>query len=530
LKELPTTSAHYRQIKVAKKYLEDAFPQNGASNFISTAYGAKSLPSSQSPAFEWMLQLQGPLLVPPQLEDDYTQTSAKSIVPFTGGGDLVGFAIGYSNETIDVSVASPSVLVPRFQLELQEDTKELDECAVIGATINRIDLSNEENDGDGNVQLLIPDPILETVLHVVTPSHVISISTNAARVVSNKVREEAKDISTGTTATQNIFSPPSRRGDLQPKTTAWTCLDVSYFQGKQNPVVGAMVSGNVQFGHCMISRLANGKMIALNLTETRHLHEMENYPGNAPVVHSTVSDVEKETMQYLHETKPLVEIVQPLVEKMNLGLSKMRQFVGSATSQEGITLNVMAGVIATTEQCQKNVYLPLVEMNEYVSSRRAELKEMCKKQKDALKAIQKLVGMLREKQSAVQEKTEILKENGKSLVERSASVLQSSSDLIPKITEAEYQYFQELKKVDSKTSTWKSQIDILNVKAANICESIENGTASVPLRLSEEELDHAKKLQKMQSLVIRKHEEKLRSLEMELDQLGVVAGLGNLLK
>jgi hypothetical protein len=100
---------------------------------------------------------------------------------------------------------------------------------------------------------LVRDPIMDSVVHCVTPTHIQSIYTNMPKVVANKLRDQVGGGLAG------MFSPPSKRKDLKPRTTAWPCLDVSSSEDQRNSVVGAVVSGDVQLGHVLVSRLSNGE-------------------------------------------------------------------------------------------------------------------------------------------------------------------------------------------------------------------------------------------------------------------------------
>jgi hypothetical protein len=534
LNDVEPYTAKWRQLRVAKQYIVDAFPDSGASNFVGMAADSSTQAGRHftTGAFSWKVGL-SPLLTgiePTEEIYDGSQPMATCIIPFADSGDLVGIAIGFTTETIDISIASPSVLIPTFDEGTEDDFDR--DAEPMGATINRIDVSSDESTVK-DIRL-IPDPIMDSVVHVVTPEQIISVSTNAARVASNKAREGAPK--TGHIGGSTIFSPPSKRGDLKPRTTAWSCLDVSYFQeGRQNPIVGASVSGDVTFGHVLVARLLNGKVVALNLTEARHLHEMDSETEassggflaitDGRCTHKPpTSEAEQRAMRALQETEPLSESVQPLIQQVYAGLSKMAMIGGTSTESKDITLDIMAGAVAIQERCQKDVFLPIVQMNEHVVARRTELQNLCQKQAAALKALGVLIGKLREKQSAIQEKTEVVKINAKSLADRTSSLLQSSTDLLPTITQSEYDYFQEISRIDSKTREWGNQAKVQQTKVQTIQDSIENGTIPGPLNASDKSIDTARTLVKASAFFVAKSSTKLQSLEEKLDQLAAVAG------
>jgi hypothetical protein len=242
LKRAHPSGPEWRQTRTARQYILDAFPDDGRSHFLT----AQVL----SAAFEWPVQMQGPVIIAPE-SDDFG-TLATAIEPVVAG-DLVGLAIGHLGNIVEFGILSPTTLIPRFKLESENDTNLLDEELRYGAIVNRVDLRAEENDQQPtNASVaLIRDPIMDTVVHYVTPTCIKSISTNTVKITANKVREQAGN--------GNMFSPPSKRKDARPRTTAWSCLDVACFQGESLNVAGAIVSSDVHLGHVMITRLTNGE-------------------------------------------------------------------------------------------------------------------------------------------------------------------------------------------------------------------------------------------------------------------------------
>ncbi|KAG7359818.1 nuclear pore component [Nitzschia inconspicua] len=511
VQEEQTFSPFFNQYAAAKKFITDAFPNLGRSSFVTTAFGS----SEESMIFEWGVQIQGPLIsLPPAAEcHEVTEFFAKSIVPFGGAGDLVGFAVGYSNETVDIAVASPTALIPRFMFEKPDDAAVLDANLPNGVCVDRVEFSSD-NKPLKDI-FLVPDPIMEFVVHLVTPSHIVSVSSNAAQIASNKAWEDAMK-ETDPNALL-FFSPPSKRGDLKPKTTAWSCLDVAFFQGNQNPIVGAIVSSNVEFGHIFVVRLGNGKMTAINLTEKRHLNEMDDLPGKRSVP-------ALQLMGGYAETESLADLIQPLIQKVYDGISNMAQIGGSSTMPEDMTVDVLAGAMSIYERVKKEVYLPLTEMNEHVNVRRAELKHVVQKQLEALEALKEVIGKLREKQYAIQEQMDILYSNSRCLEERSSSALQSCNDLQPTITQAEYDHFQEIKRLDDKTKAWKSQAEILKVKVASITDLIESDNTKEEFDLPVEQLKQAKEMLGGSEKYIYEGKSKLDSLSRNVDQLAAFTG------
>jgi hypothetical protein len=260
--EIVTQSLHYlqaqidkydvatprgRQVRSARQYLVDCFPnENSRGHFITG--------QQRSPAFEWQAQMQGPILLLPESSDDSeSQATCMEIFP---AGDLCGVAVGYDGYQVEFGLVAPTLFIPRFQLEHTQDTVTLDQDLKWGAVVTRVDLRDDEESNHHSscsCVALVRDPIMETVVHYVTPTGIKSISTNALNVAANRLT--AGNVSSG------IFSPPSKARDTPVKTTGWSCLDVSNVDTIPKTVVGAVVSGDVHFGHVLVARLSDGTTV-----------------------------------------------------------------------------------------------------------------------------------------------------------------------------------------------------------------------------------------------------------------------------
>lgn len=247
MQNIEVASAKWRQLRAAKQYLVDAFPKGASLSQFLTA-------QARSEAFEWQVQMQGPVLVAGDSDDFETQ--ATSIEAF-GSEELVGLAIGHGGGVVEFGMVSPTTLIPRFGWEYESDRHELDISLIGGAIITRVDMRDEQGGFKEDTCAcfnLVRDPIMDSVVHCVTPTQIQSISTNMIRVMCNKMRDQVGQRPLG------VFSPPGNRKELKPRTTAWPCLDVSTSEDQRSTIIGAVVSGDVQLGHVLVCRLSNGKV------------------------------------------------------------------------------------------------------------------------------------------------------------------------------------------------------------------------------------------------------------------------------
>jgi hypothetical protein len=230
-------------------------------------------------------------------------------------------------------------------------------------------------------------------------------------------------------------------------------------------------------------------------------------------------------LRALQDTSPLVDIVEPLIKKVISGIGGMGRVVGSSTPTAAVTPDLIAAANSVKERCDKEILLPVLEMNEHVKARRKELTIMYENQMAQLKSLVEMVAKLKERTNAIHEKAEIVGANAKSLAQRSASVLQSSTDLLPTITQAEFDYFQELKRLDGKTKEWQLEVQRLNMKVSTLSDSIDSGTTTGPLNLSSEPVKNCKSLLKASDTMMMKQKTRLKAAEERVDELAAVAGI-----
>ena len=541
-------TAQWRRMKSSIQYLMDAFPDDGGKSHYITARG-------RAASFEWPAQMQGPVLSPPETDD--FETLAVAITPVYAV-DMCGFSIGHVGDVVDFGVLAPSSLLPRFQLESPQDTTELDQTLTWGAIVQRVDLSQEPSYHQPNnpTVAIIHDPIMNSVVHFVSPSHIMSISSNSIKLCVNKIKEQTGEGS----GNLGMFSP-SQPESASPRTTVWSCLDISQIgqAGNVVSIVGATVSGDARFGHVLVARLSDGtvselrvniyylswyertfadiqpcfpllftgSMIPVNLTETRHFHEMNVLAEKNETVDTSnkTTSASESLLRSVQETSPLSEMLAPKIEAVLKGLGSMGKIVGSATQPKDITPDMLAVAMNIKEQCDKEVLLPILEMKEEVENRKKELKAMYENQVSQLKALQDAVANMKETASSIKEQAETASENAKSLALRSSAVLESSTALIPTLTEAEYNYFNELKMLQEKTKRWEDEIQTVSVKATDLSNGIDSGRTAEHVNIEDEAAKNATLMLKACGKKIENYRGRLDKASDKISDLAAVARL-----
>jgi DNA repair exonuclease SbcCD ATPase subunit len=229
-------------------------------------------------------------------------------------------------------------------------------------------------------------------------------------------------------------------------------------------------------------------------------------------------------LQALHDTAPLIEIAQPLMEKAASGLRGLTKIVGSATPVDEITPDLLAAAAQVKEQIDKEVMLPIMELSEHVKARKREIAVMFNNQMVQLAALKDMLATLKKGEASIQEKSEVVSANAESLAKRSASVLQSANDLLPTITQAEFDYFQELERLQERTKHWQEQQERLALIASMLRDSAENGTNKGTMEIAESQRNNLHDMLKGSDSRMKKYAARLKDAEIRVDELAAAAG------
>ncbi len=229
-------------------------------------------------------------------------------------------------------------------------------------------------------------------------------------------------------------------------------------------------------------------------------------------------------LQVLHDTPSLVEIAKPLIEKAIEGLRGMGKIVGSATPVDKITPDLLAAAAQVKEQTDKDVMLPIMELNEHVRARKQDIVVMFNNQMAQLMALREMIAKIKRGESSIAEKMEIINANAESLAKRSASVLQSAHDLQPTITQAEFDYFQELQRLHDRTKHWKGQLDRLNLRASSLRENSESAANMRTMDIPASTRQNLNAMLNASQSRLKSYSTRLKDAEFRVDELAAVAG------
>lgn len=413
LDRVDRNSAKWRQCRVALQFLSDVFVGSENRNHFLTA---RVLNLGENCAGSWPIKIQGPLLFHSTVDSG---PAAVAIESFGSSDVAVGVAIGKQRGCIDFAALSSTCFLPRFVHENQNDAWSLEDAHFgLGAMVERVDLGSSSDDLS---MQLVRDPVSDTLIHYATPSQVLTVSTNALNIACRTLKGGERE-------TVN--------------TTAWISLNSG------DPILGVVIPDDATLGHNLIVHLQSGKRVPIDVTESQYLHEFES---------RFQSGESETTVSTAITTQPFYTEVKPLVQKINAGLSNMGRIVGSETNYKEITPDALAVALRVKKRCDEQVVVPLLELKKLIEQRREMIRMTLQNQQSQLKTVLKEVKDLKQGISAIGEKMERAESNAAQLTQRSAAVLQASRDLLPTLTQAEYDYFQDMKRLNLKVAQMEKE-------------------------------------------------------------------------
>ncbi|KAL9188347.1 hypothetical protein ACHAXT_006725 [Thalassiosira profunda] len=540
--------ARARQCRAARRYWSDAFgiPAGvaGASEHAGPgSYYARAAvvhpPRSQSAAAgeggpsrapAWRSRLQGPLVRPPPLEAGAAPPPpCARIEPFGGaaGKGLVdGFAVAREGNAgggpvrveFGILPGEGAVILPRFEFETDADCRRIDEMVRgAGAYVERASIANDDGgraeeaeertaasaSSFGRECSMVVDPLDDTMIHVLTPSQIATVTTDAVAVTANcfKARMDGATSATG----------GERPEMASVRTKVWSALEIN---ASKATLSGARVSSDVHLGHILLARVSNGEMEAVNVTAAQCLYETsEHMKSKAEQLDASEGD--DEALELLRRVQPLHELLQPLIDRVCEGLSKMGKIVGGATLPKDAGPETLAVFIETQRSCEANVLHPMEEMAKLLHARRDLLQEMFAHQSAELARLTASLDECKRQYESNRKRLAELESTAAVLAERSSAVLTATRDLRPQITDAEAAYFQDLKRYETSCNKWEGAVDQLRNDAGASCEAIsagavEGGDARCLVDMPPEKVEVCHQLLRGEGQMIKQLEQKVK--------------------
>ena len=507
--------AQFRRARAAQCMLVQIFGEiNGKDSFdtVTAQVGVGGV----NHATKWPVQIQGPVIVPPVAEPDDASKALAIEVFFSM--DLVGLVVAREGSRCHFCVTLPSAVLPRTTYESIDNSWDSEilnkDLQDLGAVVEQVEVDDEQGHQPSVTTAWVRDPSDSTMIHFVSDFRVVTFITNAMEIFSQNVRDVVGEPG---------FVSPSKVRKAHLKSTAFVLVSVA--GDARLSLQGAVVTGDAQLGHSMIARLSDSSMHAVNVTETKYRHESEalvewedeqsQQPGPSD-----------DALRAVEATQPLIDIVKPVLEKIQSGLDEvLTKIVGAATNPKDIDPAALAVVLNVKKNCEMKVIIPLKELRRLSQSRLSELKQMMKIQISQLQAIKETNKLLKARIEKTSEKLKTAEGNAKKLANRSTTLHHTSQMLQHTICNAEQEYFDLLESLNSKLTVWEDSYAVLQERSEIICEAADSNLLHCTVELDADEAKNCKKLLHGNEVVLKRCSERVQTTRVLVQRMAATLGI-----
>lgn len=292
------------------------------------------------------------------------------------------------------------------------------------------------------------------------------------------------------------------------------------------------MSGDVHLGHILLARLTDGSMEVVNITAAQCLHETsEQMKAKAESIIDSAGEDDDEALKILRSVRPLHELLQPPIDRICDSLSKMGKIVGGATLPRDAGPENLAVFLETRRSCEANVLAPMEEASEILVARRELLGEMRDHQAAELARLSALLDGFRRKHESNLARASELESEASILAKRSSAVLTATRDLRPRITDAEAEYFKDLRRQETSCNKWEGAVDRVEKEASVACDAmsaaaIESGEARCLVDLPPRKVEVCHKLLRGEAEMLKRMERKVEESSVTVERLAeTISGL-----
>ena len=200
-------------------------------------------------------------------------------------------------------------------------------------------------------------------------------------------------------------------------------------------------------------------MEVVNLTSAQYLHRAATL--TKPVKSLTHSEV-------IDSIPPFIDKIAPLLQKIQSSFSSTGKITGSKTFPKDVGPTNAAFVLETTQKLQNEIVEPLHELHDKTESHKKSLFVLYQSQKKKLETLKSMMEKVKQNHEKSVSKFKAINRNANDLKIRSVSILEASRSTNPKISQAEYDYFTQLKRWELQTNKWGDRLESIQNKINNM--------------------------------------------------------------
>ena len=429
-----------------------------------------------------------------------TQATSLQVVP---AAEMTGLIVGRLSGWVEWAIVHPVAILPLFTLASLQDRMEIGNAAALHAQwVERVYLHQEEEEEaeeasnylsspqtkrrssttTNKALTIVSDPVSsETLTHVVVPTAVYTISTNALFVATKQLKSSVDSY-------YGVEVPHKR-------TTAWATV-----ASLQANIRGVALWSSSADDRGMSVRLSDDSSTVVHVTQQQYRHELETlFPTPST---TALQQQNAANHRLLDSAPPFYETIQPVVDTLNRGLDNMAKIVGSETMYQDITPELMAVALQVKERCEKQVSVPLLELVELIKRRQKALAEMVVDQQEQLNQLLQQKEDLAVEQKSIESRLAESEAKMNGFVQRSIRIRETLLALAPTMSTAEMNFCRQMEQTKAKLAHWQVKADKLLVAAQEQLQAMkvqrdEDFNQPPPDVTPLHEGDHMKRIQEL---------------------------------
>lgn len=275
-------------------------------------------------------------------------------------------------------------------------------------------------------------------------------------------------------------------------------------------------------------------MEVVNLTAAQYLHRAATMPSTEPSKNNMLQKQNKT----ITSIPPFTDSIAPLIQKIQHSFASTGKLLGSSSFPKDAGPNSATLMLATTQKLQTELVLPLHELHDVTHAHKKAIFLMYQSQLKELKTLQSMMEQVKLNHERSIQKCKAVETNANELSQRSAAILEASRSIHPKLSQAEYEYFTQLKRWELQTNKWNERLEkiqhrvktMTTTTTENHQEHILQGHPHYDepqccLNLSEEQAHTCGDLLRGQGVLLKKSKAILSNVEREARYLMERRGL-----
>ena len=249
----------------------------------------------------------------------------------------------------------------------------------------------------------------------------------------------------------------------------------------------------------------------MNMTAIRRLNAAKKVSSEKLFNKDFEEEATSAALKKMESRSPFHLDIQPYITKISDGLGKMGKLVGGKTKPNDITPGMLATFLSMKQSCEENVISHVQELNIIVNARTEDLTSMHQHQLVQLRKVQEMIKNLENRMVETQRKRKAVETNAQLLERRSTALLRTVRDLTPKLTKAEKDFFQEIRKQELHCSKWEDTEQQLRTRVRELsADTLDPHTA---IQLTKDEVELCRNLLSGQSELLKGADTRVKDIE-----------------